>query len=175
MFDGDDRVKLASLMDHAPGQRQFARLEAYELYYMGKLKMSEQEFRAFCEKRMAESARYSAPNRKAIAAACADRGIILASHDDATLDHVDEAREQGVRVAEFPTTADPHILAERLGRRARESSDEVLARMSRVSGDRQHLADAVEIANNGTAEEAGLALVEVIRKALARAAISWAV
>ena len=105
MFDGDDRVKLASLMDHAPGQRQFARLEAYELYYMGKLKMSEQEFRTFCEKRIAESARYSAPNRKAIAAACADRGIILASHDDATLDHVDEAREQGVRVAEFPTTS----------------------------------------------------------------------
>lgn len=105
MFDGDDRVKLASLMDHAQGQRQFARLEAYELYYMGKLKMSEQEFRAFCEKRMAESARYSAPNRKAIAAACADRGIILASHDDATLDHVDEAREQGVRVAEFLTTS----------------------------------------------------------------------
>ena len=104
LFDGDDRVKLASLMDHAPGQRQFARLEAYRIYYMGKLKMSEEEFRAFCEKRIAESEQNSMPNRKAIAAACGERDIILASHDDATLDHVAEAVEQGVRVAEFPTT-----------------------------------------------------------------------
>ncbi|MCG6114949.1 MAG: alpha-D-ribose 1-methylphosphonate 5-triphosphate diphosphatase [Mesorhizobium sp.] len=104
LFDGDDRVKLASLMDHAPGQRQFARLEAYRIYYMGKLKMSEEEFRAFCEKRIAESEENSMPNRKAIAAACGERDIILASHDDATLDHVAEAVEQGVRVAEFPTT-----------------------------------------------------------------------
>ena len=29
---------------------------------------------------------------------------MLASHDDATIAHVDEAIEQGIRVAEFPTT-----------------------------------------------------------------------
>jgi len=104
LFDSDDRVKLASLMDHAPGQRQFARLEAYQIYYMGKLKMSEDEFRAFCEKRIAESEQNSVPNRQAIADACAERDIILASHDDATVDHVAEAVAQGVRVAEFPTT-----------------------------------------------------------------------
>jgi alpha-D-ribose 1-methylphosphonate 5-triphosphate diphosphatase len=65
-FEEDGRVRLASLMDHAPGQRQFARLEAYEIYYKGKLKMSDEEFRRFCEKRIAESAANSAPNRKAI-------------------------------------------------------------------------------------------------------------
>ncbi|TIN67859.1 MAG: alpha-D-ribose 1-methylphosphonate 5-triphosphate diphosphatase, partial [Mesorhizobium sp.] len=54
--------------------------------------------------RMAESARNSAPNRAVISAACQERGIVLASHDDATSGHVDEAIEQGVRVAEFPTT-----------------------------------------------------------------------
>ena len=106
VFDGDDRVRLVSLMDHAPGQRQFARIESYAMYYMGKLKMSEEAFRAYCEKRMAESALNSAPNRAAIAAACQPRGIILASHDDATAAHVDEAVAQGVRVAEFPTTAE---------------------------------------------------------------------
>ena len=51
-FDGDDRVKLASLMDHAPGQRQFAKLEAYAMYYQGKLKMSDEAFRVYCEKRI---------------------------------------------------------------------------------------------------------------------------
>jgi alpha-D-ribose 1-methylphosphonate 5-triphosphate diphosphatase len=103
-FDHDDRVKLASLMDHAPGQRQFVNLETYAYYYQRKLKLTDRDFKLFCEKRMAESARYSAPNRAVIAAACQERGIVLASHDDATSSHVDEAIEQGVRVAEFPTT-----------------------------------------------------------------------
>ncbi|AID33844.1 alpha-D-ribose 1-methylphosphonate 5-triphosphate diphosphatase [Mesorhizobium sp. USDA 4775] len=103
-FDRDDRVKLASLMDHAPGQRQFVNLETYAYYYQRKLKLTDRDFKLFCEKRLAESARYSAPNRAVIAAACRERGIVLASHDDATSGHVDEAIEQGVRVAEFPTT-----------------------------------------------------------------------
>lgn len=105
-FDGDGRVRLASLMDHAPGQRQFARLEAYATYYQGKLKMSDEVFRLFCERRMAESAANSASNRAALAIACRERGIVLASHDDATIAHVEEAVTQGIRVAEFPTTVE---------------------------------------------------------------------
>ncbi len=104
LLAGDERVKLASLMDHAPGQRQFASLDAYAIYYMGKMKMSQEQFQAYCEKRMAQSAENAAPNRSAIAAACHERGIVLASHDDATTEHVDEAIAQGIRVAEFPTT-----------------------------------------------------------------------
>ncbi|TIP01361.1 MAG: alpha-D-ribose 1-methylphosphonate 5-triphosphate diphosphatase [Mesorhizobium sp.] len=103
-FEADDRVKLASLMDHAPGQRQFVNLETYAYYYQRKLKLTDRDFQKFCEKRMAESASNSGPNRVFISAACRERGIVLASHDDATADHVDEAIEQGVRVAEFPTT-----------------------------------------------------------------------
>lgn len=105
-FDGDQRVRLASLMDHAPGQRQFAKMEAYAMYYQGKLKMSDEAFRVFCERRIAESAANSATNRAAIAETCRSRGIVLASHDDATLAHVEEAVAQGIRVAEFPTTAE---------------------------------------------------------------------
>ncbi len=103
-FDGDERVRLASLMDHAPGQRQFVNLETYSYYYQRKLKLTDEEFVRFCEKRMAQSARNSRRNRLAIAQACHDRGIVLASHDDATDAHVAEAIEQGIRVAEFPTT-----------------------------------------------------------------------
>ncbi|MBM2710481.1 alpha-D-ribose 1-methylphosphonate 5-triphosphate diphosphatase [Mesorhizobium caraganae] len=103
-FDGDERVRLASLMDHAPGQRQFVNLETYAYYYQRKLKLTDRDFKLFCEKRMSESAKNSGPNRVAISAACNERGIVLASHDDATSGHVDEAIEQGVRVAEFPTT-----------------------------------------------------------------------
>ena len=104
VFDNDERVRMVSLMDHAPGQRQFRNLDAYSTYYQGKLKMSDEVFRAFCEKRIAESEANSRPHRQAISAACRERAIVLASHDDATVDHVDEAIEQGIEVAEFPTT-----------------------------------------------------------------------
>lgn len=106
VFDGDDRVRLASLMDHAPGQRQFVDLPTYAYYYQRKLKLNDVEFQAFCDKRMADSARNSRINRGAISAACHERGVVLASHDDATTAHVDEAIEQGIRVAEFPTTVE---------------------------------------------------------------------
>ena len=66
--------------------------------------MTDEVFRAFCERRMRESAENSPRHRIAISEACRERGIVLASHDDATADHVVEAIEQGIRVAEFPTT-----------------------------------------------------------------------
>ena len=105
LFEKDRYLKLVSLMDHAPGQRQFTDLETYAVYYKLKMKLSDDEFRRFCERRMAESRENSAPNRRAIAEVCRSNGVILASHDDATIAHVEEAAADGVRVAEFPTTA----------------------------------------------------------------------
>lgn len=105
MFENDPLVRLVSLMDHSPGQRQFSNLDAYAAYYKVQLKLSDEEFRRFCEKRMNQSERYSAPNRRKISEAARERGLILASHDDATPEHVAEAVFDGVRVAEFPTTA----------------------------------------------------------------------
>lgn len=101
---GNPLIRLASLMDHAPGQRQFASLDAYRVYYQGKLKMSDAALAAFSERRTRDSETYSRPHREAISSYCRDNGIVLASHDDATLDHVEEAIEQGIDVAEFPTT-----------------------------------------------------------------------
>jgi len=103
-FDHDDRVKLASLMDHSPGQRQFVNMETYAYYYQRKLKLTDVEFQEFCDRRIEQSTLNSSVNRTAISAACQSRGIVLASHDDATTAHVDEAVAQGIRVAEFPTT-----------------------------------------------------------------------
>jgi len=105
LFDNDPHVKLASLMDHSPGQRQFTDIETYASYYKNKARMSDEAFQRFCERRIAESEKNSARHRRAISQICRERGIILASHDDATVDHVREAAEDGVRVAEFPTTA----------------------------------------------------------------------
>jgi alpha-D-ribose 1-methylphosphonate 5-triphosphate diphosphatase len=97
-------VKLASLMDHAPGQRQFQTIEQYTLYYRKKRNLSDAEFERFIAYRLEESSLYAAPHRKAIVQACAERRIALASHDDATIEHVEESKGFGVRLAEFPTS-----------------------------------------------------------------------
>lgn len=103
-FDKYDLVKLVSVMDHSPGQRQFANIDAYAVYYKGKLKMTDKEFEEFCERRIASAERNSDKHRNEIAELCQQRGLILASHDDATLEHVEQAKAQDIHVAEFPTT-----------------------------------------------------------------------
>lgn len=103
-FEDDPLVRLVSLMDHAPGQRQFQTLDQYILYHKKKRGLTDEEFDVFCKRQQDLSARYAKPHRDAIAASCAARGISIASHDDATLDHVEEAIGYGIRLAEFPTS-----------------------------------------------------------------------
>ncbi|MFP9137031.1 alpha-D-ribose 1-methylphosphonate 5-triphosphate diphosphatase [Devosia sp. XGJD_8] len=104
VLQDDPQVRMASLMDHAPGQRQFASADAYRVYYQGKLKMSDAALDDFIQRRNAESIAHAGPHRRAIAEICRDKGIVIASHDDATRDHVEEAVTLGTEVAEFPTT-----------------------------------------------------------------------
>ncbi|MCE0801424.1 alpha-D-ribose 1-methylphosphonate 5-triphosphate diphosphatase [Buttiauxella sp. S04-F03] len=97
-------VSLVSLMDHSPGQRQFANLVKYREYYQGKYSLSDAEMNSYEADQLALAERWSQPNRLAIAAECSARNIALASHDDATAAHVVESHELGSVIAEFPTT-----------------------------------------------------------------------
>lgn len=106
LYTDDNRVRLASLMDHAPGQRQFASLDAYRAYYQGKRRMSDAVFDEFCNRRVRDSEIHADQNRRTISALCAERGIVLASHDDATEAHVADAKAFGIGIAEFPTTGE---------------------------------------------------------------------
>lgn len=103
-FRNDPNVGLVSLMDHAPGQRQFQTLEQYSLYYKSKTGMSDDEFREFVARRQDNSRHFAAPHRRELADHCQALGIPVASHDDATLDHVAESIDHGVALAEFPTS-----------------------------------------------------------------------
>lgn len=95
-------VRLASMMDHTPGQRQFRSLDDYRRFYG--VRRSADELEAFIEDRLADHARYSAPHRAHIVRRARELGLSLASHDDATLAHIEQAAEDGVAIAEFPTT-----------------------------------------------------------------------
>lgn len=101
---GNHLIRLVSLMDHAPGQRQFVDLETYRYYYQSKKSLTDAEFDAFCRRRIEESEANAPTSRRHIAARCREIGIALASHDDATPAHVEEAVRFGIALAEFPTT-----------------------------------------------------------------------
>lgn len=97
-------VKLVSLMDHAPGQRQFADIAKYREYYQGKYHFSDKKVQEFIDTHIETSAKFGARNRAEIVDICHDLDLPLASHDDATSAHVDEALSEGVTISEFPTT-----------------------------------------------------------------------
>jgi alpha-D-ribose 1-methylphosphonate 5-triphosphate diphosphatase len=103
-FADDPLVRLVSLMDHAPGQRQFVSLAKYREYNQGRYGLTDAQLDALVERRMEEQARYAEEHRAAITALCRKHGLPVASHDDATAAHVDEALAAGAVIAEFPTT-----------------------------------------------------------------------
>lgn len=97
-------TRLISLMDHTPGQRQFTSMDAYKLFYAKQLGVTPEETERYLAAALAQHERYAAPNRRALVARAQELGLAMASHDDATLAHVEEGIEDGVAIAEFPTT-----------------------------------------------------------------------
>jgi alpha-D-ribose 1-methylphosphonate 5-triphosphate diphosphatase len=112
----DDRLlRLVSLMDHTPGQRQFASMEAYRRYHQTKYGLSDAQVAAHAANLIEGHERFAADNRRVLGALCAERGLAKATHDDATLAHIEEAVELGATIAEFPTTEDAAAAARRHG------------------------------------------------------------
>ncbi|MGY2261686.1 alpha-D-ribose 1-methylphosphonate 5-triphosphate diphosphatase [Pseudomonas sp. SDO55104_S430] len=99
-------VQLVSVMDHSPGQRQFVLESKYREYYMGKYHLTTTQMDEFITLQMANSRQYSDRYRAAIVEHCLSRGLSVASHDDATLAHVEESARYGLTIAEFPTTVE---------------------------------------------------------------------
>jgi alpha-D-ribose 1-methylphosphonate 5-triphosphate diphosphatase len=97
-------VGLISINDHTPGQRQFLDPAKLKQYYMGKFAMTEEQFEVFHARALELHDRNAARHRHEIVARAQARSLPLASHDDATRAHVEQAVENGMTIAEFPTT-----------------------------------------------------------------------
>jgi alpha-D-ribose 1-methylphosphonate 5-triphosphate diphosphatase len=111
----DPLLRLVSLMDHAPGQRQFTNVAKYREYNQGKYGLSDAQMDALIEKRIADRDRYGEAHRAAILSLCESGRLPLASHDDATTGHVEEAAKAGMVIAEFPTTLEAARAAKAYG------------------------------------------------------------
>lgn len=108
----DTVVGMISLMDHTPGQRQWRDLKSFKTFKNAN--MSDAEFQAYIDLRIANSSKHADANRRAVLDRWAGRGPV-ASHDDTTPEHVAEAVADGIRISEFPTTMEAAEAAKAAG------------------------------------------------------------
>jgi alpha-D-ribose 1-methylphosphonate 5-triphosphate diphosphatase len=104
---GRSDVRLLSLMDHTPGQRQFRDERKLRDYYRGKrASLTDAELDLLFAKRIEYQAAHAAENYRRLVELARSHGTPLASHDDTTREHVEQAVQDRVAIAEFPTTVE---------------------------------------------------------------------
>lgn len=106
MFDpvaAHPRLRLVSLMDHCPGYGQYADLDYYRALKR-RDGFSDLDIDRLIATARAQRARVRTPNRAALLARLAGRGIALASHDDRTEEEVAENAADAIGISEFPVS-----------------------------------------------------------------------
>jgi alpha-D-ribose 1-methylphosphonate 5-triphosphate diphosphatase len=114
-FLDDPSVRLVSLMDHTPGQRQWMDVERFRVYTQRDQRWSDEHLDAVVRERQDMQARNAQRNREGLLALCRQRHIPLASHDDTVAEHIREALDAGITISEFPTTMEAAREARRHG------------------------------------------------------------
>ncbi|QRG08301.1 alpha-D-ribose 1-methylphosphonate 5-triphosphate diphosphatase [Xanthobacter dioxanivorans] len=111
---GRRALALASLMDHTPGARQWRNVGVLRNFLLGIGKEAAEAEREITE-RTARGRANVARNFAPLAQMLGGAGIIRASHDDTTREHVAIARDAGCTVSEFPTTREAAEAARQAG------------------------------------------------------------
>lgn len=114
-FGEDDPVRIISLMDHTPGQRQFRDLQQFEDYVCTKNGLSRDGFDDYIVFLQDLQTRVLGVHEDAAVAAAKRFGATLASHDDTTAEQVRQSHANGVTLAEFPTTVEAAETCRALG------------------------------------------------------------
>ncbi|MBC7635997.1 MAG: alpha-D-ribose 1-methylphosphonate 5-triphosphate diphosphatase [Acetobacteraceae bacterium] len=110
----DPLVRMISLMDHSPGVGQYANLDAYRAMRT-RDGVPASVIEARIEKLSAQRVRMRGPNRAALLAKALTLDVTLASHDDRTIEEINENFADGIRISEFPVTVEAAIAARALG------------------------------------------------------------
>lgn len=104
-FGVQDDVRIVSLMDHTPGQRQFRDLSKLRQYHEGKYGGGDGfDFDEYVQFLAEVKTRFGTSHEDGAAARARAMGAVIASHDDTEAGHVAVSAAHGARVAEFPTT-----------------------------------------------------------------------
>jgi alpha-D-ribose 1-methylphosphonate 5-triphosphate diphosphatase len=97
-------LRLASVMDHTPGQRQWHDREQWRRFQERNGKLTDEHVTTALAELADEQERYADTHRREIVARCKSLGLPVASHDDTLVEHVEQAAAEGIVLAEFPTT-----------------------------------------------------------------------
>lgn len=103
-FIDDPHVRLVSLMDHTPGQRQWMDIDKFRIYTQRNQRWTEEYLNEVVAERQDMRDRNAERNREALLALCVDRHLAIASHDDTIVEHIHDGMEAGISISEFPTT-----------------------------------------------------------------------
>jgi alpha-D-ribose 1-methylphosphonate 5-triphosphate diphosphatase len=100
------RLKMLSVTDHTPGQRQTANLDRLR-ERMAANGRSDAHIQNFLDGRSEHrDPTVATPNRRAVVGIAHEYGLPLAAHDDLTLEHVEESHRDGCTISEFPVSLD---------------------------------------------------------------------
>jgi alpha-D-ribose 1-methylphosphonate 5-triphosphate diphosphatase len=102
-------------MDHTPGQRQWRNLEQFRTYTVGTGNTAASEFDRTMQQRMAEGPKHVPGNCKAVVDTFRARNVPIATHDDTTVEHVEDGVALGAVICEFPTTVEAAAAAHKHG------------------------------------------------------------
>lgn len=100
------QLDLISINDHTPGQGQYRDLEAHIKHVAAWKGIEEASFRAEVLERLAQ-VENNPPSWEIVRAICAEaqqRNIVIASHDDDTVDKVALMLQMGASISEFPVS-----------------------------------------------------------------------
>ena len=111
----DPHLRFVSLMDHAPGQRQSPDIAEYRRRHLAVMNLSEAEMDAHISDIMHRSKILGPSIRAQLVSMAHAHGLPLSSHDDETVEHVEQAAAEGMVLSEFPTTMAAAETAHRLG------------------------------------------------------------
>lgn len=106
-------LRLVSLMDHTPGYRQWRNIGDLRNFMTGTGR-SAAEIESAIEER-GQRGRVVSLNWGLVVKMFRGSGIVLASHDDTTEEHVMEAVAAGCTISEFPTTSQAATKAKAMG------------------------------------------------------------
>ena len=139
-------VRLLSMMDHTPGQRQWHDLELYRRFRQKKNSevWTDEAFAAYMADRLAKQTEFVPLARAIIGKAGRARQIVMASHDDTTIADVEQSHGDGITISEFPTTLQAARRARELGQHIVMGSPNVV-----LGGSHSGNVGAMQLADEG--------------------------
>ena len=102
----DKRIHLLSLMDHAPGIGQYHREGSFERYVMKNQGVTLEEVGPIVAELQERRAQVSKADLEAITSLAKQHRIPLAAHDDDSEQKINDNIAMGIKISEFPITAD---------------------------------------------------------------------